>query len=517
MATRALHDLRAIVGAEHVRCDDADLDAAATATFATQARPVAIVRPASLDQVRDVVRCAASHRLHLYPISGGKNWGLGSRVPSTDGAALLDLGRMNRILEFDEAMAFVTVEPGVTFEQLYRFLAERRSRLFANTTGGSPLASVLGNALERGDGTGPYGDRASHVAGLEVVLGTGEVLRTGFARYPASPLGPLHRYGVGPALDGVFSQSNLGIVTRMTLWLSPLPRALAAIRFSFGDPRNVAGCVDAFRELRLEGTLRSVASLWNDYRVLSVEGSYPWREAGERTPLTRATVARLAKAWGGATWFGLCAIYAASTAQCEAAVARVRELLSPHVDELSAEQKSGEPVSGAELFTTSEPALRFLQGIPHEGSLRSMYWRKRDAPGGPLDPDRDRCGLLWSCPTVPLRGADVARAVAVAEEMMPERGFEPLIAMVAQTERAMYLFPLIVYDRDVPGEDQRARSCHDALLREYSTLGYLPHRLGLQSMDALPPSDDDFAAVLKRLRQVLDPHGVIAPGRYDRF
>ena len=89
--------------------------------------------------------------------------------------------------------------------------------------------------------------------------------------------------------------------------------------------------------------------------------------------------------------------------------------------------------------------------------------------------------------------------------------------MVAQTERTVYLFPLVVYDRDVAGEDARARACHDALLAELAALGYLPFRLGIQSMRALPPSNDDFGAVLRRIRQVLDPHGIIAPGRYDQF
>lgn len=514
---QALLDFRAIVGASHVLTDAADLDRAATATFATRARPSAIVRPENLSQVQDLVRAAARHGVPLYPVSRGKNWGLGSRVPTADGAVLLELARMDRIVAFDEELATVTVEPGVSFAQLYRFLSERKSRLFANTTGASPEASVLGNAIERGDGTGPNGDRFNHVAGLEVVLGSGEVLRTGFSRYDATPLGPLHRWGVGPALDGIFSQSNLGIVTRMSLWLTPLPGALAAIRFWFRDPTRLAPTMDALRRLRLEGTLRSVAGIWNDYRVLSVEGQYPWHAAGERTPLDRSVLERIGEAWGGATWFGLSAVYAATEAQCSAHVARVRELLEPHVDELVIEQKSGAPVSGAELFTEAEPAFQFLQGIPHEGSIQSVYWRKREPPPASPDPDRDRCGVLWLCPTLPFRGTDVTRAVTVAERVMPEHGFEPLIAMVAQTERTVYLFPLVVYDRDVAGEDARARACHDALLAELAALGYLPFRLGIQSMRALPPSNDDFGAVLRRIRQVLDPHGIIAPGRYDQF
>ena len=87
--------------------------------------------------------------------------------------------------------------------------------------------------------------------------------------------------------------------------------------------------------------------------------------------------------------------------------------------------------------------------------------------------------------------------------------------MVAQTERVVYLVPLIVYDRDVPGEDARAMACHDELLRRTGELGFLPYRLGVQSMNAPPAPRDDYSAVLERLKRALDPDDVLAPGRYD--
>lgn len=51
-------------------------------------------------------------RVPVYPTSRGRSWGFGSRVPAADGCVLLDLGRMNRIVGFDERLAYVTVEPG---------------------------------------------------------------------------------------------------------------------------------------------------------------------------------------------------------------------------------------------------------------------------------------------------------------------------------------------------------------------------------------------------------------------
>jgi 4-cresol dehydrogenase (hydroxylating) len=488
---------------------------AETATFATGQRVPAILRPATRTEVQACLRTAARHGVAVYPVSRGRNWGLGSRVPVRSGCVLLDLGRLDRILDFDEEMAHVTVEPGVTFRRLYDFLRQRGSRLFLNTTGGSPEASVLGNALERGDGAGPYGDRFAHVCTLEAVLATGECVHTGFGRFGDGPLAPLHRWGVGPALDGLFSQSNLGVVTRMTVWLSPRPRSLQAVRFSIRDPSRLPGMVDALRVLRLDGTLRSAAGVWNDYRMLSARGPYPWVAAGGRPPLTRPALDRLAGEWGGARWFGLTAIYAASEEQAAAHRGEVERVLAPHVDRVYFEGLRGEPASGGELFGEDDPALMFLQGIPHEGSLRSMYWRKHDGAPATMDPEGDRCGVVWLCPTVPFSGRHISAAVVVAEDLMPAHGFEPLLAFVGQSERCLYLLPSIVYDRSVSGEDERAMACHDALLERYCRLGYLPNRLGIQSMEGLPPAKDDFTSLLRRLKEAVDPIGVLAPGRYD--
>lgn len=506
--------LGAVVGAEHVVSDEGVLARAATATFATTARVLAVVRPGSREEVREVLRLATQHRVPIYPVSGGKNWGLGSRVPTAD-AVLLDLGRLNRILDFDEELATVTLEPGVSFRQLYAFLCQQRSRLFAATTGGSPDGSVVANALERGDGAGPNGDRALHLAALEVVLATGEVVHTGFDRFEGASAARLHRFGVGPALDGLFTQSNLGVVTRATVWLAPLPRFLAAVRFAVRDDAALGPLVDAIRRLRLDGTLRSPVGIWNDYRVLSVAERYPFERMLGRTPLSPEVLAEKSAAWGGQRWLGLASVYAGSERLGQAAVAHLETELGPWADELGVEARSGDPVAGEELFPVADPGFAFLQGVPHEQSLRSMYWRKRTPPPSVPDPERDGVGLLWLCPVLPLRGEDVVKAVARAERCMLDHGFEPLLALVAHGERSAQLLPMIVYDREVPGADARALACHDALLVELASLGHHPQRLALPAQDALPLPRDDHGAVLSRLERALDPADVLAPGRYD--
>jgi len=218
---QALTEWGQAVGADHCLSDSATLAAYATTTFPTDSAVVAVLRPKDRDEVVACVRTASAHGVPLYPISRGRNWGLGSRAPVTSGCAVLDLSRMNRIVEFDETLGYITVEPGVTFLQVADYLYERGSNLFATATGGPPDASLVGNAVERGEGPGPYGDRFRNSCAMEVVLASGEVITTGFARFPGARSAFTTHDGVGPVLDGLFTQSNLGIVTRMTFWLHP--------------------------------------------------------------------------------------------------------------------------------------------------------------------------------------------------------------------------------------------------------------------------------------------------------
>ena len=158
----ALAAWQGLLGEDRVVLDHKTLSLASTATFATTARVAALLRPNSTAQVQGCLRIASAHGIAVHPVSQGRNWGLGSRVPPTDTSVLLDLGSMCRILDFDETLAYITVEPGVTFRQVSTFLRARGSGLFCAVIGGAADASLVGNAVERGDGIGPYGRRADY-------------------------------------------------------------------------------------------------------------------------------------------------------------------------------------------------------------------------------------------------------------------------------------------------------------------------------------------------------------------
>ncbi len=514
----ALREWRAALGEEHVRTEAFDLLAARGAPFAPRARVPALLRPASPADVQACVRIAQRHRIPLYPTSGGKNWGYGSRVPTEDGSVLVELGRMDRIVHVDEELALVDVEPGVTFRQLDEFLRARGSRLFGSVTGGPPGGSLIGHALERGLGSGPYAHRADHVGSMEVVLPTGGVVRTGYGRYGAE-IARVAPDGVGPSLAGLFTQSNLGIVTAMTFWLAPRPVHFQAATFRVDDPDRLAGAVDAMHELALQGVPRGGFHLWNVYKLLATRGQYPWRETAGATPLSLALARDLASRQGIGAWNGSAAVYSASRGLGVETRRLLGRSLGGRVDALAFHDPGAWAHRIRRFLGRRGPADDLARtpyfGVPTESLLPSSFWRKRYAPPADLDPDRSGCGLLWFNATVPFRGRDVSGAVACAERTVLEGGFEPMVSLVLVEPRVAYLVGAIVYDRAVAGEDDRAHACHRRTLASLGASGWLPYRLGVSSMDALPDPTDDSAPLLADLKRVLDPHGVLAPGRYE--
>ena len=217
------------VGKEWVFTSDEDLtpyrDSYSTVWETPDERLAAgAVAPSSVEQVQAVVRIANRYRVPLFPISTGKNFGYGGPSPNLAGSVIVDLKRMNRVLEVDEDRHFALVEAGVSYFDLYRYIEERGLKVWIDCPDpgwGSPV----GNSLERGVGyTMPYfRDHFGASCGMEVVLANGEVMRTGMGALPAAKTWQEYRYGFGPDPAGLFAQGNFGIVTKMGFRLMPQP------------------------------------------------------------------------------------------------------------------------------------------------------------------------------------------------------------------------------------------------------------------------------------------------------
>jgi 4-cresol dehydrogenase (hydroxylating) flavoprotein subunit len=183
----ALKEFARVVGKDWVMFSDDDRIAYSDHFAADEVKhqPSAAVAPSSAEEVQAIIRIANIHRVPLWPISRGKNFGYGGAAPVMKGSVVLDLSRMKKI-EVDAENGTVLVEPGVGFFDLYDYLQERKIPLWLSVPGNS-WGSVAGNALDRGVGYTSYGDHAARICGLEVVLPDGDLVRTGMGAMAGNP------------------------------------------------------------------------------------------------------------------------------------------------------------------------------------------------------------------------------------------------------------------------------------------------------------------------------------------
>jgi 4-cresol dehydrogenase (hydroxylating) len=529
----AISEMAAVVGTAHLRDHAAVLDRYACSTAARELRPLAVVSPANSAEVAELARIASAHRIALYPVSTGKNWGYGDACAVTGGQVLVELSRMNRVLQVDAELGYAVIEPGVTQQQLSDLLRDRGTHLWADCTGAGPDTSFVGNILERGFGHSPYGNRLQHVAGMQVVLANGEVLETGFGHYPNARATHLYPYGVGPFLDGLFTQSNFGIVTRMGIWLMPQAECVNHFLCSVGQHDDIAAVVDALRPLRMDGTLRSIVHIGNDLRVLSGGRVFPRSLEPYRSSLSDDLRASLCAASGIGAWSVSGALHG-SRAQVAAARAAVRRALRPTKARARfiTERTLAASALVARLLGYSEAGhklrakvalgrslLAMNQGVPDGRFLMGAYWRRRGGvPDGfprQADPARDNCGLLWVSPVLPMRGSDLLALYSLAEPVFREFGFDLFATFSMVNERALGGVLTIAYDKEDQDEVARAHACYRVVFSRAMDAGYIPYRVGNHSMADLDPRGDVYWKTVARIKAALDPEGIIAPGRYE--
>jgi 4-cresol dehydrogenase (hydroxylating) len=163
--------------------------------------------------------------------------------------------------------------------------------------------------------------------------------------------------------------------------------------------------------------------------------------------------------------------------------------------------------------------LEMNRGVPNGRFLLGAYWRRRGGvPDGfphQADPAADNCGLLWVSPVLPMRGSDLLALHSLAAPVFREHGFDLFATFSMINERALGGVLTIAYDKEDPGEVARAQACYQAVLSRAMDAGYIPYRVGNQSMAELDPRGDVYWKTVARIKAALDPDGIIAPGRYE--
>jgi len=245
-------NLEEIIGAAHVSTDDNSRSIASKDIFYDAAPPLCVVRPDSVKDVRTIVSLARAKGIALAARGGGLSYSAGY-LTGREATVLIDMRRFNRIVEINEQDMYVHVEAGVTWADLNDALKPLALRTpFWGT--GSGLYATVGGGLSQNAinyGSGRHGTLGESVIALEVVLGTGEVLKTGSWATPDHPT-PFNRY-YGPDLTGLFvgDTGPFGIKTSAVLQLIPRPMTTRFAAYSFAERSDFTAAAAAVGRLGL--------------------------------------------------------------------------------------------------------------------------------------------------------------------------------------------------------------------------------------------------------------------------
>ncbi len=481
--------------------DDEDTLQRYGSSFAgTPVKPLCIVYPSTAGQLAGLLDIAREEHVPIYPLSRGRNFGYGEAQGTASGQVIVDLSRMNRILEVNESMGYVRIEPGVSQDQLYRHLQEKRIALRLDVTGAGSDASIMGNVLERGFGHTDYGDRFARIVGLAAITGTGTVLRTGFGGFAGdADAANVYRYGLGPVLDGLFSQSNFGIVTELTLELMPVPARTEMFVFSTKDKDAVGDLVTVVRTLRLNDLVGSTIHIANKARAV-----------GEKSN-------RFVGAWN------LSGSVSGPRGLVAARRRAIRKVFRKHLRRyklwfigprlIALARFIHEKVRPFPVYPALRDAYDLLLGVPTDHPLKTLMNDESLESSGFSSSRYDTC-FQWINAVCMCEGGSVRRLLAIMEEAFQRGGYEFRVTFTAVNPRTLIMISNINYPKE-PAAIEKGTAFVAELQATLAANGFFPYRSGSGHYGHLPVRDPGYLQVITGLKKMFDPDNVIAPGKYN--
>ncbi len=454
--------------------------------------PVGAVAPKTVEEVQEIVRIANKFKQPIWPVSTGKNMGYGMATPATPGQIVLDLKRMNRILEVDPQLGTCLLEPGVTYQQLKDYLDENNIPLWIDVPTVGPIASPVGNTLDRGVGYTPYGEHFMFQCGMEVVLPDGQLMRTGMGSIEGSTAWQAFKWGYGPYVDGLFTQSNFGIVTKMGMWLMPRPPVYKPFMIRHDNMADVPKIIEAMRPLRVSNLVANCNLMMSaSYQLAMFKRRNEIVPDGR--PLDDDSVKKAAKANGLGMWNTYFALYGT-----EDTVAAIEPIIRAQLTASGGEVMTSAEMEGNPWFHHHQTLMQGGLNLDEIGLLR---WR---GAGG---------GLAWFAPVAAAKGVEAEQQTKLARQILDKHGFD-YTAAYAIGWRDLHHIIALLYDKSDPEQEKKADACYRELVTSFGKKGWASYRTGVNSMELVAQQygqvNRDFNKLLKN---AIDPNGVIAPGK----
>ncbi len=517
---KAIAAFQGTVGKDWVFTSDEDLDLYKDAYSPFWGEPEekvasAAVAPKTVEEVQAVVRIANQYKVPLYPISTGKNLGYGGSAPVLSGSVVLDLKRMNRILEVNENNAYALVEPGVSYFDLYRYIQDKGLKVWVDCPDPG-WGSVTGNALDRGGGytAAMFRNHFDAHCGLEVVLPTGDLLRTGMGAMPTAKTWQQYKTGYGPWIDGLFSQSNFGVVTKLGIWLMPQPEAYLSGTVSVFGYDDLGPFVEILNELENGQVFTGMPFLGSPvFSGLNPGEQLSPNDDPELTAILatpggppKDKLEAHCRKVGKGLWAAKLQFYGpAKVIQAQWEHCRERFASIP-----GATFEDGELLRMPLTPEQMDKVHKVTFGIPN---LSIFFIGARTATSPPGD------GHIWFSPIIPRTAEAIFEAQAVFRQAAHDLGLpiNPIALPSTYWQRAFIFIFGFPITHDIK-TNQKNREAFRTLVKIAAEHGWGEYRTAPAYQDAIMDTysfnDHALRRFLETLKDAVDPNGIVSAGRY---
>lgn len=445
--------LQEIVGNEFVSKEQEDLFIYSMDPGASEPRSVDfVVMPETPDDIQEIINLANQEKIPIIPMGGGLT--LSGLVIPVKGGIVLDMKRMNRILEINEMNRYAKIEAGVSTGQLLSHLEKNYPNLDVSIPDAPPSVSVAGNALIHGSGflSQKYGNHGDMINGLEVVLPNGELCKVGSCALSD------HWFTRGPIPDfiGLFTSSfgTMGIITKLSIKLYPKPKMRDIVFGIYKEPELSSKLIYKVTETELAEDI-----------LLGMQGKPDWM-AG----------------------YVFIIVYITGKNQKE-------------LDQKEKKLKRIYRKNGAR-YMKAPPRIREVFLEKPQFAAKAADFRK----GGGFE----YVGSFFPLSKTP-EALKRGREISKNYNIIPTLG-----ARVIDKAHNVMVFFSYSFNRADPEDIQNARNAlHDTNVMSLE-LGGIPWKgeLGAQKL-ILDKMDPNYKYLLKTIRNQLDPNGIMNPGNWE--
>ncbi|MGX7927200.1 FAD-binding oxidoreductase [Tsuneonella sp. HG094] len=447
------------------------------------ATPLGIALPADEAQLQQVLKAARDGGGKLQIVCNGA---YGLEKVAQDKVIVVDLQKMNKILEVNGELATCLVEPGVTFRELDAHIKANGHKLWVDFPGNAD-ESVAASFIHRRPGYTAYSDSFLMQCGLEVMLADGKVIRTGMGAMPKSTCWQLFKFGYGPWVDGLFTQSDFGVVTKVGMWMMPQPPAVQTFMISVRDEDDLGALFDVLGPLKLNMAIANGVAVASALHEAALLGKRRANYDGQG-PMAASAVKAAGEALGLGYWNLYGALYG----------------LPGNVPIL------WEMVRGA--FSSIDGAKVISDGKGVDPRLWS--WRMGAMTGVVANPPGQVASwsgerALTVNPVSPVDGEEAMRLYDASREICSENGFDFIGESTAIWRSANHRIVLPFATGQGAGA-ARAKTCAEALIARHAADGFgqIQTYPGLGAAVAKTMAGGGRATLHQRVKRAVDPQSI---------